>query len=80
MEIAGILNVTEDSFSDGGMYNSYEKAIERCEQLISDGADVIDLGVQSSNIHSVQIDPVQEWETLEPIVEYLQKKDFLYLG
>ena len=42
--LMGILNVTPDSFSDGGRYNQMDKALQHCEQLIADGADFIDIG------------------------------------
>ncbi|MBP5178052.1 MAG: dihydropteroate synthase, partial [Lachnospiraceae bacterium] len=46
--IMGILNVTPDSFSDGGRYNSLDKALMRAEEMISEGADVIDIGGEST--------------------------------
>ena len=46
--IMGILNVTPDSFSDGGKFNELELAIKRVEEMIKDGADIIDIGGEST--------------------------------
>ena len=46
--IMGILNVTPDSFSDGGQYDSVESALKQAEQLIADGAAIIDIGGEST--------------------------------
>ncbi|MDD3044704.1 MAG: dihydropteroate synthase, partial [Candidatus Delongbacteria bacterium] len=47
--IMGILNITPDSFSDGGMYQDADSAVKRCMQMISEGADIIDIGGESSS-------------------------------
>ena len=44
----GILNVTPDSFSDGGKYNSVDRAVMRAQQLMEEGADIIDIGGESN--------------------------------
>ena len=46
--IMGVLNVTPDSFSDGGQFNETQKAVERAKQMVQDGADIIDVGGQST--------------------------------
>ncbi|RYF35879.1 MAG: dihydropteroate synthase, partial [Comamonadaceae bacterium] len=46
--VMGIVNVTPDSFSDGGRYRNTRQAIEHCEQLVAQGADILDLGGESS--------------------------------
>ena len=74
MKIAGILNVTEDSFSDGSLYLNSQSAIDHAEKLIKNGADVIDIGGQSSNINAKLISDKEEWCRILPIVEYLQNK------
>ena len=53
----GILNVTSDSFYDGGKYNSVEKALQRTETMIKEGAFFIDIGVASSKPGSELISP-----------------------
>ena len=57
MRIFGILNVTEDSFSDGGRYIAPEAAIAHARELARDGADVIDLGAASSNPNAAPVAP-----------------------
>lgn len=57
--VMGILNVTPDSFSDGGRYQSLEFALERAEQMIKDGVDIIDIGGESTRPGSPSV-PVQE--------------------
>lgn len=75
MKVAGILNITEDSFSDGLLYIKTESAIRHAETLLSHGADVIDIGAQSSNINSKLIDPKEEWERILPVLDYLKSKN-----
>ena len=48
--IMGILNVTPDSFSDGGKYNSLDAALVHAEQMIHDGADILDIGGESTRL------------------------------
>ncbi len=60
-EILGILNLTRDSFSDGGQYLSPQAAVARAEQLLRDGADVIDVGAESTHPDS---EPVLEQEEI----------------
>ena len=48
VKLVGILNITENSFSDGGLYNDFEKAKEHLLQMINDGADIIDIGAEST--------------------------------
>lgn len=74
MKLFGILNITEDSFSDGGEFFSVADAIRKIDSLILDGADVIDVGAQSSNIHSIQISAEEEWNRLKQIISYLKSK------
>lgn len=66
--IMGILNVTKDSFSDGGKYNTPQKAREHVEKMLLEGADIIDIGAQSTRPDSQLISPQQE---LEIIKQYL---------
>lgn len=75
MKVVGILNITEDSFSDGSLYIKTESAISHADTLISQGADVIDIGAQSSNINSKLIDPKEEWDRILPVLDHLQSKN-----
>jgi dihydropteroate synthase type 2 len=71
--IFGILNITEDSFSDGGKYLAPEAAIAHGRKLIADGADVLDLGAASSNPESKGVAPEVEIARLAPVVEALKR-------
>lgn len=66
--IMGILNVTSDSFFDGGWYSDADKAIERCGQMLREGATIIDLGANSSRPGSVPVGADREWMLLEPVI------------
>jgi len=58
--IMGILNVTPDSFSDGGKYNNLDAAMKQAEKLIADGADIIDIGGESTRPGHTQITVEEE--------------------
>lgn len=66
--VMGILNVTADSFFDGGKYNSPEKAVEHTKRMLSDGADIIDIGAHSTRPNHKALTPDEE---LEIIRDYL---------
>lgn len=70
-QILGILNITEDSFSDGGKYLDPDAAIARARTLIADGADVLDLGAASSNPESKGVPAEIEIGRLAPVVAAL---------
>lgn len=72
--IFAIVNITEDSFSDGGRYLTAEAAIAHGEALIGAGADVLDLGAASSNIHSAPVPAEVEIARLAPVVSALHAK------
>lgn len=63
--IMGILNVTADSFFDGGLYNSPEKALEHAKKLLQDGADIIDIGAQSTRPGCTQLSADEELEIIK---------------
>jgi dihydropteroate synthase len=67
-KIVGILNITPDSFSDGGKFNSLEAALRHGEEMIKDGADVIDIGAESTRPKSTPIGPDEEWARLAKIL------------
>jgi dihydropteroate synthase len=69
--VMGIVNVTPDSFSDGGKYCRPEEAVRRVKNLISEGADIIDIGAESTRPGSVPITWEEEWSRLEPVLEGL---------
>ena len=70
--IFGVLNITEDSFSDGGRYLEPPAALARAEFLAKDGADIIDLGAASSNPDSKDVPPDVEIARLAPVVAALK--------
>jgi dihydropteroate synthase type 2 len=70
--IFGIVNATEDSFSDGGKYLDPNAAIARALELTAAGADVIDLGAAASNPEAIHVPPEVEIARLAPIVEALR--------
>ena len=72
--IMGILNVTEDSFSDGGKYLDSEKAVAHALAMQNDGADIIDIGAQSTAPDSKTITAQEEIERLEKVLPSVVKK------
>lgn len=72
--IMGILNVTPDSFSDGGKYNNLNSAINQAEKLISEGADIIDVGGESTRPGHTQISSDEEIKRVVPIIREIKKK------
>lgn len=75
--IMGILNVTPDSFSDGGQYYNIDDAISRAKQMIDEGADIIDIGGASSRPNAIIADEDVELERVLPIIESLAKEDII---
>jgi dihydropteroate synthase len=72
-QIMGILNVTINSFSDGGEYFEFNKAIKHLNQLIEDGADIIDIGAESTKPYSTAVSAEKQLEKLVPILEYIKE-------
>ena len=72
--ILGILNITPDSFSDGGKFNSKTKSIKHALKLFNDGADCIDIGGESTRPGSKSIDEKEEWKRIGQVLKYLNKK------
>lgn len=72
--IMGILNVTPDSFSDGGNFFDKDKAIEHALQMQDDGADIIDIGGESTRPGSNPVSAEEEIERVIPVIEYLQSR------
>ncbi len=67
--IMGILNVTPDSFSDGGKHNRLDDALKHAERMIRDGADIIDIGGESTRPNYTMISEEEEIERVVPIIE-----------
>lgn len=69
--IMGILNVTDDSFFDGGKYNTKEKALEHAKEMLKDGADIIDIGAQSTRPGHKKISAEEELEIIKNYLPYI---------
>ena len=67
--VMGVLNVTPDSFSDGGRFSSVESAIEQAKKLASDGADLIDIGGESTRPGSNRVEPAEQIRRVVPILQ-----------
>lgn len=72
--IMGILNVTPDSFSDGGRYNNLDSALEQAKKMVEDGVDIIDIGGESTRTGHTQISVEEEIERVVPVIEMLSKE------
>ena len=72
--IMGILNVTPDSFSDGGNYNNVELALKRAKKMIEEGADIIDIGGESTRPDAEYVSEEEEINRVIPIVKAIKKE------
>ena len=72
--LMGILNLTPDSFSDGGKFNSFKKAFQRVKEMRAAGADIIDIGGESTRPGSKIIPPKKEFERVKLIIKGFKKK------
>ena len=70
-KVMGIVNVTPDSFSDGGQFYRPEQAIARAKNMVDEGADMIDLGGESTRPGATPLDWQEEWTRLEPVLTAL---------
>lgn len=74
VQLVGILNITPDSFSDGGNFFGPAAAIAQAEQLFRDGAAIVDVGAESTRPNATALTPDQEWERLKPVLQVLIPK------
>lgn len=72
--IMGILNLTPDSFSDGGKFNQIDTALAHAEEMIANGADIIDVGGESTRPGAEYVDSAEEIKRVVPIIEKLSKE------
>ncbi len=72
--VMGILNVTPDSFSDGGKFNQIERAVNHAEEMVANGADIIDIGGESTRPGFAAVSLEEELERVLPIVEAVAKR------
>ena len=77
-KIAGILNITPDSFSDGGMYFEPKKVQEHFLSLIQDGADIIDTGAESTRPGSLPVDDKEQIRRLKYLFDFVQKENIKF--
>lgn len=73
-QVMGILNVTPDSFSDGGRYNDIDAALQRCEQMLHEGASIIDVGGESTRPHAPKVSTAEELQRVIGVVEAIRQQ------
>jgi dihydropteroate synthase len=71
--LMGVLNVTPDSFSDGGRYHTVGSALEQARRLLDEGADILDVGAESTRPGAQAVSADEEWRRLEPILRELRQ-------
>lgn len=71
--IMGILNVTPDSFSDGGQFNVVDKAVAHCQQMIKEGATIIDIGGESTRPNADAVGTAEEMQRVVPVVRAIRQ-------
>lgn len=71
--IMGILNVTPDSFSDGGQFNAVDKALQHCQQMMSEGATIIDIGGESTRPNAEAVSTSAEKQRVVPVVRAIRQ-------
>src|SRR5215210_2482198 len=71
--VMGVLNVTPDSFSDGGQFSHAERALRRAAEMIAEGADIIDIGGESTRPGAAAVSAEDESRRVVPVIEALAK-------
>ncbi len=74
VRVMGILNVTPDSFSDGGMHYSFESAVEQAGRMIEEGADVLDIGGESTRPYAEPVTEDEELRRVIPVIEAIRRR------
>jgi dihydropteroate synthase len=69
--VMGVVNITPDSFSDGGQFYSFDEALAQAEKLIDEGADILDIGGESTRPGSRPVSPEEEMRRIIPVIERL---------
>ena len=72
--VMGILNITTDSFSDGGRFIDKADALQQAEQMLNEGADIIDVGGESTRPGAIQVGQQEELDRVIPVVEQVVAK------
>ncbi|CAH8204424.1 dihydropteroate synthase [Vibrio aestuarianus] len=78
--VMGILNVTPDSFSDGGKFNSLELAIERAEKMIAAGVSIIDIGGESTRPGAPEVTLEDELQRVVPVIKAIRAKHNVWIS
>ncbi len=79
-QVMGILNVTPDSFSDGGTHNTPAKALEHARKMIAEGAAIIDIGGESTRPGAAEVSPEQEAERVIPVVAAIARESDVWIS
>lgn len=79
-QVMGILNVTPDSFSDGGTHNTPAKALEHARKMIAEGATIIDIGGESTRPGAAEVSPEQEAERVVPVVAAIVRESDVWIS
>tara|TARA_B100001287_G_C22574610_1_gene477972 strand:- start:179 stop:973 length:795 start_codon:yes stop_codon:yes gene_type:complete len=72
IKIMGVLNITDNSFYDGGKFNNLEKSIQQAKTIIQEGADIIDIGAESSKPGAESVPNVDQITKIEPVVDAIR--------
>ena len=73
MIVMGILNVTPDSFADGGRHNDFEAAVHRAHEMLEEGVDIIDIGGESTKPGAERVSEAEEFDRVIPVIKELAK-------
>ena len=73
IEIMGVLNITDNSFHDGGKYNSFKESFQHAKEMIQEGADIIDIGAESSKPGSDPVSSNDQIKKIEPVVDAIRE-------
>lgn len=73
-KVMGILNITPDSFSDGGIYNAFDEALHHAEKMVQSGATIIDIGGESTRPNAKPVSVQEELDRVIPVVEAISKR------
>lgn len=71
--LMGVLNVTPDSFSDGGEFNSLESALNQAQKMVTSGADILDIGGQSTRPNAEEVTLAEELDRVIPVIQALRR-------
>ncbi|WP_158012168.1 dihydropteroate synthase [Salinivibrio kushneri] len=78
--IMGVLNVTPDSFSDGGQFQHCDKAVERAMQMLADGATILDIGGESTRPGAADVDEQDEINRVVPVIEAIREQSDCWIS